>query len=454
MEQKKSINIGWRGWMLVIYQFTAMLAYVVFNNYPMNALAGSGMYGGQQLVSSVSSIGIIIGIIIQIFLAGKIGKIKSVKRLSIGMGIVTMILCLGVMAIPPSSQTLWLVVYFLSSIIILVWATFTVGILVGQWFPRRKGTIMGIVTIAFPIGNALLSVFAGRVFSTMATTGQPNIFGGYLPFFIVIALGLLIGALFVSDYPEQVGCFRDNDQNMTPEIAQKMMEEEIENKKTTVWTLGHTLKSPDFWLITVPMGLMLMGSVGAMTQTTSIIGSYGFGPDTPQFGLIMLANAAFAIIGSFVLGLVDTKFGTKKAMIIAFCFMVVAGILGSIASFKTMVAGMMMLAIFMGASSNFTVSGSVQYWRREDFPSVFGVVNPVANLIQAVAPIAFAMLITSIGGQASQGGVSRAFTFILIIAVISLIMMFLFKPGRVKEYDDRYREAAGKPLDDALVGRK
>jgi len=32
--------------------------------------------------------------------------------------------------------------------------------------------------------------------------------------------------------------------------------------------------------------------------------------------------------------------------------------------------------------------------------------------------------------------------------------MLLFKPARVKKYDDKYRAAAGKPLDDALVGRK
>ncbi len=453
MEKKKSNGIGWRGWMLVIYQFTAMLSYVVFNNYPMNALAGSGLYGGQRTVSTVSSIGIIIGIIAQIFLAGKIGKIKSVKRLSIGMGIVTMVLCFLVMIIPPSSQTLWLVVYFLSSIIILVWATFTIGILIGQWFPRRKGTIMGIVTISFPIGNALLSPFASAAFSTMATTGQPNIFGAFLPFFIVICAGLVIGALFVSDYPEQVGCYRDNDASFSPEMARKMMEEEIENKKTTVWHLANTLKSPDFWLITVPMGLMLMGSVGAMTQTFSII-QVAYGASEAQFGMIMLGNAACAIIGSFVLGLLDTKLGTKTAMIIAFVFMVLSGILGSIQSFGTMVAGMMLLAIFMGASSNFTVSGSVQYWRREDFPTVFGVVNPVANLIQAAAPVVFAMLITSVGGVASKGGVSRMFIFILIAAVVSLIMMFLFKPSRIKEYDDRYRKAAGKPLDDALLGRK
>ena len=453
MQQKKSINIGWRGWMLVIYQFTAMLAYVVFNNYPMNALAGSGLYGGQQKVSTVSSIGIIVGIFCQIILAGKVGKIKSVKRLSIGLGIATMALSFLLMIIPPSSETLWIIVYFLSSIVILVWATFTIGILIGQWFPRRKGTIMGIVTFAFPIGNALLTPFISAVTKPLTTGGAPNIFGAYLPFFIVICAGLVIGAVFISDYPEQVGAYRDNDKSFSPEIAKKMMEEEIENKKTTVWTLGHTLKSPDFWLITVPMGLMLMGSVGVMTQTFSII-QVAYGATEAQFGMIMLANAVCACIGSYVLGLLDTRLGTKKAMTLAFIFMALSGILGAIQSFGTMVAGLMLLAIFMGASSNFTVSGSVQYWRREDFPSVFGVVNPVANLIQAVAPVLFATLITSVGGQATTSGVSRMFIFILCAAVVSLVLMFLFKPSRIKEYDDNYRKAAGKKLDDALVGRK
>ena len=40
------------------------------------------------------------------------------------------------------------------------------------------------------------------------------------------------------------------------------------------------------------------------------------------------------------------------------------------------------------------------------------------------------------------------------IAVISLILVVCFKPAKVKAADDKYRAAAGKPLDDALVGRK
>ena len=42
----------------------------------------------------------------------------------------------------------------------------------------------------------------------------------FLPFFIVSIVGWLIGVIFVKDYPEQVGAFRDNDKSMTPEGRQ------------------------------------------------------------------------------------------------------------------------------------------------------------------------------------------------------------------------------------------
>lgn len=445
MQQKKSINFGARGWILIIYQFLAYLAFVAFTNWPMNALAD--MYGGSQTVSTIYTAGMVVGVIIQLILSRNIGKVKSIKGLSVILGVVSMAFALCIMLIPPSMLVLWQIAYFLECLIVTIWCTFILGILIGQWFPRRKGTVMGLVTIAFPIGNALLSPFAAMVFANMATTHVPNVAGAFLPFFIICCIGLLLGALFLKDYPEQVGAYRDNDKSMTPEVGKAMMEQEIENKKTTVWTLGHTFKSIDFWCLTLPMGFMLMGAVGTMTQTTSIIGTYGFGPQTPQFGMIMLGVSVIAIIGSYVLGLLDTKFGTKRAMLIAVIAMILSGIFGAINTFPTLLVALALLGIFMGASSNFTVSGAVQYWRREDFPSVFARVNPIANVINAVGPMIIAILMIS-------GGLFGTFTFIGILGVVSLILLLLFKPARVKALDDKYRTAAGKPLDDALVGRK
>jgi MFS family permease len=446
--QKKAIGFGFRGWMLIIYQFIAFLTFVAFTNWPMNALAD--MYGGQQTVSTIYTIAQVLGIATQLVLSRNIGKVRNIKVLSMILGGISMVFALGIMLIQPGMLTLWQVAYFLESFIVTIWCTFTIGILVGQWFPRRKGTVMGIVTFAFPIGNALISAFAGSVFSKMATLGRPDVAGGFLPYFILGCVGLLIGGVFVKDYPEQCGAYRDNDRSFTPEMAKAMMEAEIENKRTTVWTLGNTFKSGSFWCLTIPMGLLLMASIGMMTQTVSIIGYYGYAPDSKEFGMIMLGICVVACLGSWVLGLVDTKYGTRKALIISTALMVVSGIFGVLGSFPALLVALACLAVFMGAASNFTVSGAVQYWRMEDFPSVFARINPVASLLSAFGPMVVAMLLFSKGFPDP----SAAFIFTGICGVVSVILVLLFKPANVKALDDKYRAAAGKPLDEALASRK
>ena len=446
--QKKNINFGFRGWMLIIYQFIAFLTFVAFTNWPMNALAD--MYGGQQTVSMIYTIAQVLGIATQLILSRNIGKVKNIKVLGIILGVISMVFALGVMLIQPAMLTLWFVAYFLECFVVTIWCTFTIGILVGQWFPRRKGTVMGIVTFAFPIGNALVSAFAASVFAKMDTLGRPDVAGGYLPYFILGCVGLLVGGIFLKDYPEQCGGYRDNNKSMTPEAAKAMMEREIENKKTTVWTLGNTFKSGSFWCLTIPMGLLLMTSIGMMTQTVSIIGSYGYASNSKEFGMIMLGICVIACLGSWILGLIDTKLGTRRALIISTIFMVVSGVFGMIGSFPTTLVALACLAIFMGAASNFTVSGAVQYWRIEDFPSVFARVNPVASLLSAFGPMVVAILLFSKGFPDP----STTFIFVGISGVVSVILVLLFKPTNVKKLDNKYRAAAGKPLDEVLASRK
>lgn len=443
MTQKKSINIGFRGWMLVIYQGIAFLAYTVFSNYPLNILAE--FYGGAQKLSTIYTVCTIIGVLLQLALNGVIGKLKNIKMFSAIFGFLVLALGMCIMLIPFSNAGLWCVCYAVENIVGVMYATFSIGILVGQWFPTRKGTIMGIATFAFPIGNGLIGIFAANVFRK----GYPDVFGAFLPFFVICVIGWLIGVIFLKDYPEQCGCYRDNDKNMTPEIARKMMEAEIENKKNTVWKLGHTLGCRDFWFITIPMGFLLMFSVGMMTQTASIISNF---EDELAFlgGYqgIMLMICIVGCIGSYVIGVLDTKFGTKKAIIISVFIMILAGILGAVPNASALVSSLVCLAIFMGASSNFTVSAAAQYWRREDFGSVFAVVNPIANIFNAAGPMVIARLLYS------PAGYQAIFVVTAVMGAVSLVLMFLFRASHVKEVDDRYRKAAGKPMDNALVGRK
>ena len=447
MTQKKVRGFGFRGWMLFIYQFLAYLAMVAFTNWPMNVLGStiSGLAGqSENFVANVYAAGYVVGVIVQLILSRSIGKLKSVKRFAAILGVIAMIFCGLITFISPfAAPWLWIICFFFTCVFIAIWCTFSIGILIGQWFPRRKGTFMGLVTIAFPAGNALISTFIAAVFS--APNG-PSMTGALLPYFIACVIGLIIGIALVPDFPEQCGAYRDNDKNMSPEMANAMMLQEIENRKTTVWTFKETISSASYWLLSIPMGFMLATSIGIMTQSTTIIGQY-FTLGGTEFTLVTLGIAIIACIGSYVLGLLDTKFGTRTAMLITSCFMIISGILGMIKSPAALVAALLCLGVFMGASSNFTVSGIVQYWRIEDFPSVFARVNPLASLIQSFSPAVVALILFSLGYQYD-------FTLVGVLGVASLIMLLIFKPSMVKNKDDKLRAAAGKPLDDALVGRK
>lgn len=435
MQQKKSINLGFRGWMLVLYQAIAMMTYQVFTNYPLNILAD--LYGGSSVVSIIYTVGAVVGIIIQLIFANKINKVKSIKMMSTLVGAAALIVSLLVMIVPAGIG--WFIVYGLANVFTIIYATFSIGILVGQWFPTRKGTVMGIATLAFPISNGLIGAFASWAFPN----GVPNVFGAFLPFFIVAVIGWLIGIIFIKDYPEQCGAYRDNDKSLTPEIANKMLAAEIENRKTTVWKLGKTLSSVDYWLLTIPAGFLLMFSVGMMTQTATMIATY----ETLNYQIVMMLVMVFGIIGSYTLGLLDTKLGTRQSMLIATVIMIISAIFGAIKTPVTLVIAIILLALFMGAGSNFTVSLSVQYWRIEDYPSVFAVVNPVANILCSIGPMLIANLIVGIGYTA-------AFVAAGIAGVIGLVMLILFKRTRLAEKDNKLRAAAGKPVDDALSSRK
>ncbi|MCF0228733.1 MAG: hypothetical protein HUJ76_03430 [Parasporobacterium sp.] len=511
METKKSVGFGFRGWMLVIFQFIAFVTFTVFTNYPLNILAPNNVgYPDNNTVSIVYTAGCIAAIVVQLIVSSNIGKVKSIKKLAIILGVISLLLALGIMLIPGNQTVLWLVVYGLECLCVTMYATFSIGILVGQWFPRRKGTVMGVATIAFPVANALIGFgfaepFFGKFGMLMETKigelmeaklptlipeliaggmapeaaegaaqgmvageaaamfSQQAAFSTFLPFFIVCVIGLIIGAIFIKDYPEMVGAYRDNDKNLTPEIANKMMMAEIESKKTTCWKTGKTLASRDFWLSVIPMGLLLMFAVGMMTQTNPIIAQF---PEL-DYNTIMLVIAACGIFGSWILGVLDTALGTKTAILISSIVMIVSGVLGAIKSPVALVISLCLLGIFMGASSNFTVSCAAQYWRREDFPSVFASVNSIANLMNAFGPMVIVALMGVAGGAAADvsGNAAAAgtvaainpigtFIGIAVAGVIATICIALFSPKHVKETDDKYRKEAGKPLDDALVGRK
>lgn len=92
--QKKSVNFGFRGWMLLIYQAIAFFTFTVFTNFPMNILAD--LYGGAQKISTIYTIANILQAAGPMMIASILFSkgYQMVFAVSAGIGVVCLILIL------------------------------------------------------------------------------------------------------------------------------------------------------------------------------------------------------------------------------------------------------------------------------------------------------------------------------------------------------------------------
>jgi len=446
MEYQKSVGFGARGTILIIYQMLAYVTYCAFTNYPQNVL--SDFYGGIQHLTLLTMIAGLVVFVVQYFIiAPNIGKIKSFKTMIMIMAPINFVFILGIMFFGPEMGILWDISFTMVSILTQLYVTFCGGMLIGNWFPRRKGTVMGIVTMTFPIVTGiLLGVFTSTVFTkiAMGATIQQASCAAFMPFAIVTVISYIIAIFLIKDFPEQCGAFRDNDKGFTAEMANKMLMEEIELRKKSVWKRSEIWKCRDWWFMAIPAALLLSLAIAFMVQIIPVL--QGFPEIGDKYVIVLTFLSIAACAGSWVLGIIDTKFGTKTALIITSVLMLLAGALGATGKLVPTVIAAMLLGLFMGASSNFGLSAIVRYWRREDFPAVYAGQPPLGFIISSIAPFVVASIATA-------KSYSAAFLFVAIMAVVCIVLLILFNPRNIIKQDDKLREKAGLPLDGLLAAK-
>ncbi len=456
--QKKSIGFGSRGTILILYQMLAYAGYTAFTNFPQNAM--SQYYGGTTTTTLMNLIGSLAGYLITYFIiAPRIGRIKSAKRVGIAIGLVSLVFCALICVVPPTMITLWCVFFVLVLITTQLWACFFVTLLIGNWFPRRKGTVMGIVTMSFPIVTGIcLNLFMiqhGISLGKGMSLAEANL-AAFSPYWLISLLGIIICGLFLKDFPEQCGAYRDNDKSFTAEMANQMLAAELEARKKSVWKRSKIWGCKDWWLMAIPNSLLLSCAIAFMVQIIPVLMRYnnelgvlaipGFVLMSQGYSAVLFGLSIFACFGSWLLGVIDTKYGTRTAVFITSIMMLISGLVGIIDNPWCAVAACWILGLFMGASSNFGLSAIVRYWRQEDFPAVYSGAPPLGTVIGAALPF----VVASIAARFTYNG---AFLFVALMAVISIASVLLFDPKGIIKYDNKLREAAGLPIDDVLEQR-
>ena len=286
------------------------------------------------------------------------------------------------------------------------------GALVAQWFPKKKGIVMGYTTMGHNLATGL---FVPMITGLITAFGVGN--GVILPAVLVIALAL-VGAVFVRNTPQERGINPDN-------VSDEVYEKEYYTKQIEAgsgWIVKKLLCTKDFWLAAITTGTYQM--VSAIIITQLVIRNQELGFTQAQAISIMTILAFAGVIGSWFVGVLDQKLGTKRTMILFGLWYMVA-LLFNFSEQKVLIyLFLVMFAVALGGSANFTTSLPAAVFGRLEFEKVNYILFPVQALCTSMS--------FAINGvvQNMTGGLRWTYLIAAVICVINVLLVCLVNEHR------------------------
>ena len=261
-----------------------------------------------------------------------------------------------------------------------------------NWFPTKKGIVMGITTIGMNLASALINWILSGLSGQFQISGALSILGG-----VVILLAILLG-IFVKATPEEAGCYPDND----PEIAAIIKAEEEGVKEMEKVSYAG------------------LATVGIMSQLVSYFMAARGYELTGALSMLTIA-AVIGMIGSWAWGVVDQKLGTQKACLL-FGIWYFVGIAFLIAPpTPCMYIGLFMLGGAIGGNGNFLPSLAAQVFGRKDFNVSYACMNMINGIVRSCSFFVLAVL------RSMTSGYTVPYMVFAVIAVIGGILIVAVK---------------------------
>lgn len=260
------------------------------------------------------------------------------------------------------------------------------GTLVPQWFIRRKGRAMSIVSV---FGALSMATFPAINIWLIGRFGWQN---GWR--FWMLVLWLLVIPLFyvfIRDKPEKVGLFPDN--ISTPEVdinGVKIVEEKS-------WTLGEALRTKEFYFVNYVTVIPSAIITACVFHQISILGLSGLSPEAAALisTVTSMINLPIVLLAG---GLAD-RYPLNKLMAISQAILLaMVGVLYIADSMTLVLVYGVMMGVQMGIQA--IVRGVVwpEYFGRENLSTIRGV-NMMAGVIgSALGPLPFGYAFDVFGG--------------------------------------------------------
>lgn len=403
MAQEKSFL---RGYSMVLHSFLMYWIYGTLIGGGLSVIVTQycGMTGlNSNLVTSVNTVGGFLSVVMT-FLIGRWVITKGVRG-------ITAFSCVGTaLGLCILGNGKGLGIYILWSVVsqgLYNGYSFTAtNALIANWFPRKKGWVMGITTAGM-MAASFTSVLFITVYSPKI--GFTNVC--YILAAVIAALGL-ISLKWIVETPEQCGLLPDN-----APLTEADRQAFGSGTARQDWTAGELIFSRDGICYIIGFGLLFIATTGGITAFVPYMIERSYSP-VDAVGLMSLTSL-LSLAGSFIIGVLDTKLGTKKASLI-FAALYAIGYSG--AFFLNGTDKLFLLPLWLamasgGANANLMASALVNQYGRANYASVWSVLFTGASLIRNLCYLLIGTIV------ALSGTYARVYLFWGIISAFSLILL-------------------------------
>ncbi len=280
--------------------------------------------------------------------------------------------------------------------------------MIANWFPKKKGIVLGFTTMGMNLASATIPALL-TFFSTFFDANG-NITHALNAFAVILIIVGILNQMFARATPEECGLYPDNEKpapgighsDVTPQVSMGYMKA---LSSVTVWKLG------------IAYGLAGMGTVGIMSQLIPYLtGSRGF---TIDKALMAMSTAALiGVIGSYLWGYIDQRWGTRFAsQIFGIWYALAIGFLIAPGGSTSLMIGIAMIGLGIGGTGNFPPSMTTMCFGRGDFATTFSVVNMIMGVIRSSAFLLLGVL------RGMTGSTETAYLVFLGLSLMSSVVI-------------------------------
>ncbi|MCC8161915.1 MAG: MFS transporter [Lachnospiraceae bacterium] len=369
-------NFGAKGWFLILYCFTALFCNVAMTIDGLNVALPLVSDGNGLDYNACLSLGTVAGFVgvVLMFVIGKVRE-KLGNRYTSGGLLIIAGLTYSLFYVSSSSLVMYGVC--MSIMVACTQGCFYLctGPLQARWFPKKRGVVVGITTTGANIGSAILVPLLTALTTFLGWKMGLSVIGIF-----AVVVGV-IGILILRDDPIDAGVYPDN---VTKEEYEKEYLVDAQARKEEYksdWTVKRLLTTKETYLAILVPAFLGLGLVGIVSQFVSR--NMALGLSSAQAVGAMTVAAVFGMLGSYLLGIIDTKFGTKTAAIVYSLFFAAAVVINILGQFNVVFVyiSIVMVGMSLGGTTNVQISWPASIFGQLDYPVANTVIYPIMYCI-------------------------------------------------------------------------